>query len=536
MIKTFEAYNIKENVNSNERLPIGLKVICDRGVQDAFQVEGWIGNIIGYSGRGNGYLNGEHKNGFMYHIRFEPEERTDGDKGRCYNYYVFKELVRPFDEFDEIEFQKHVEKREKLKLLHLDVDPYGEEDWHVEKFNPIDPYGEEDWDNTHEVLKSKLYIKKTEYQYDKVFLEVNHSFIHIGNIYYQASWPLLNAPFIGSEFSPSFLFKVFNRKKIISFRDFLMDLSVIDDYEFSIILKYLNKHYNFFNKLKRLISKEKINEGNSDVDPYSEEIWDDGLFPYLEPEPVMRFINYYSCDECGYEWDSEWDSTCDDDCPECGLTMTPYESEDIENDDDNDINESSKLFLTKPKERYCVQTIRENGYALFLKGNLYSFMYDKDSKKYWAICEQKYPHFLREEDFENYFTTEEPGIKSNELDPYGEENWDDNKIDDMYSYWLIVCDLDLPNREHHYSPPFNSCITFSVNYPHRGILNFSIHYKHAAFFDPDYPELYEPEEIVLECDQIPIYEDRYAVLSQCTSNHLWHKLTTLVENNIKRRD
>ncbi|NTX18029.1 hypothetical protein [Burkholderia cepacia] len=40
--------------------------------------------------------------------------------------------------------------------------------------------------------------------------------------------------------------------------------------------------------------------------------------------------NHYRCTECGTEWHDEWDCACDDDCPECGTTMTPRDSEEIE--------------------------------------------------------------------------------------------------------------------------------------------------------------------------------------------------------------
>jgi hypothetical protein len=43
----------------------------------------------------------------------------------------------------------------------------------------------------------------------------------------------------------------------------------------------------------------------------------------------FKYKNYYKCDKCGQEWEDMWDSTCDDECPNCGTEMTPYESEDI---------------------------------------------------------------------------------------------------------------------------------------------------------------------------------------------------------------
>ena len=47
-----------------------------------------------------------------------------------------------------------------------------------------------------------------------------------------------------------------------------------------------------------------------------------------ETEPL--FLNHYTCDRCGYEWQDEWSCACDDDCPSCGARhMSPHESEQI---------------------------------------------------------------------------------------------------------------------------------------------------------------------------------------------------------------
>jgi len=44
--------------------------------------------------------------------------------------------------------EEYKRKREKLKKLHSDVDPLGEEDWDMnEQFHDLDPYGEDDWHN-----------------------------------------------------------------------------------------------------------------------------------------------------------------------------------------------------------------------------------------------------------------------------------------------------------------------------------------------------------------------------------------------------
>lgn len=53
------------------------------------------------------------------------------------------------------------------------------------------------------------------------------------------------------------------------------------------------------------------------------------------PKPIDHedgdpwFINYYDC-PCGEQWSDEWSATCDDDCPKCGTTCSPSESEEAD--------------------------------------------------------------------------------------------------------------------------------------------------------------------------------------------------------------
>lgn len=49
---------------------------------------------------------------------------------------------------------------------------------------------------------------------------------------------------------------------------------------------------------------------------------------------MALFRNYYRCARCHRTWTDEWTATCDDDCPHCGARhMSPYKSEDVEDDD-----------------------------------------------------------------------------------------------------------------------------------------------------------------------------------------------------------
>jgi hypothetical protein len=43
------------------------------------------------------------------------------------------------------------------------------------------------------------------------------------------------------------------------------------------------------------------------------------------------YRNYYRCDN-GHkivEWDDEWSCQCDDECPQCGIAISPYASDDL---------------------------------------------------------------------------------------------------------------------------------------------------------------------------------------------------------------
>lgn len=46
------------------------------------------------------------------------------------------------------------------------------------------------------------------------------------------------------------------------------------------------------------------------------------------------FINYYECSQCGYHWIDEYRHTCSDKCPICGIEIEPYESRDIDKEED----------------------------------------------------------------------------------------------------------------------------------------------------------------------------------------------------------
>ncbi len=51
-------------------------------------------------------------------------------------------------------------------------------------------------------------------------------------------------------------------------------------------------------------------------------------------------INTYRCPGCGVEWRDEWDCETEDDCPNCGTTCTPLESERVSSCDSAECQKS----------------------------------------------------------------------------------------------------------------------------------------------------------------------------------------------------
>lgn len=49
---------------------------------------------------------------------------------------------------------------------------------------------------------------------------------------------------------------------------------------------------------------------------------------------MTTYLNTYYCGRCGIEWTDKWDCQCDDECPNCGVDYSPYKSEIIEEDGD----------------------------------------------------------------------------------------------------------------------------------------------------------------------------------------------------------
>jgi len=48
-----------------------------------------------------------------------------------------------------------------------------------------------------------------------------------------------------------------------------------------------------------------------------------------------RYRNYYQCEECDVEWTMLWSCGCDDECPDCRKDYTPYDSVNLDEDDDD---------------------------------------------------------------------------------------------------------------------------------------------------------------------------------------------------------
>lgn len=44
-------------------------------------------------------------------------------------------------------------------------------------------------------------------------------------------------------------------------------------------------------------------------------------------------LNHYQCEECDVEWSDKWSCACNDRCPVCNAETEPYDSEEIEGDE-----------------------------------------------------------------------------------------------------------------------------------------------------------------------------------------------------------
>lgn len=45
------------------------------------------------------------------------------------------------------------------------------------------------------------------------------------------------------------------------------------------------------------------------------------------------YLNYYRCDDCDVEWTDQWSCACDDECPSCGSDYSPYDTDDLGEDE-----------------------------------------------------------------------------------------------------------------------------------------------------------------------------------------------------------
>lgn len=121
---------------------------------------------------------------------------------------------------------------------------------------------------------------------------------------------------------------------------------------------------------------------------------------------------------------------------------------------------------------------------------------------------KKYKDFLKEDNnIEN-------------IDPYGEERWDDgSKIHDYYDMITLIGGFIRNLQMFEFSE--EDIITFKIDYPHRGILDFTISENMDG-------------EVSLCCDNLI---GRFAidsiVLDSLDPKDFIDKLTDLVENNIK---
>jgi len=110
--------------------------------------------------------------------------------------------------------------------------------------------------------------------------------------------------------------------------------------------------------------------------------------------------------------------------------------------------------------------------------------------------------------------------ESVDIDPYGEENWEDkSKIKEVYDM-LTLGQVRNVLRDLQLLPEEEDIIIFKIDYPRRGILSFTISENMNG-------------EITLYCNNIISIAKDSVVLNSLDPVDFWDKLANLVETNIK---
>ena len=140
-----------------------------------------VGDTVYYHGRlreHHGYyivINRYH----MSSAKFDPELEK-GDTG--WRYDLGKDGVHIFirgswemsssstEEEGKRKDKEYHEKKEELRKLHMDFDPYGEEEWENESLqvDDLDPYGEEDWEDKNKHSEFDIFDDREENLYRRV--------------------------------------------------------------------------------------------------------------------------------------------------------------------------------------------------------------------------------------------------------------------------------------------------------------------------------------------------------------------------------
>lgn len=82
---------------------------------------------------------------------------------------------------------------------------------------------------------------------------------------------------------------------------------------------------------------------------------------------MTLYRNYYRCRSCNVSWDDYWSCQCDDECPKCGADYTPYDSDELEDDEEDMTEEADLVSVTHEAIKLMEKTAKQHTLATAYK-------------------------------------------------------------------------------------------------------------------------------------------------------------------------
>lgn len=316
------------------------------------------------------------------------------------------------------------------------------------KYNELDPFGEEDWDD--DIENESLMIKENKFYDDFEISDLDINYNNCEDVIYKNHWYKIERPHYYTKKIKKFLF--FNKKvddirtttDIIKLRDFYCDgvelvLYYKKEYvDGEIITSKYHKHITIYKELlgdrynilslRCLISSENINR-NPKLDPFGEENWDEDdtenesfrkIYEDVD-DNEKSFIPFKLREEIvpGFVWDKKTENDCyfnrvDQD------RKYPFVSshKGIEKNTEY-LSEIKKRLLNNMvsfyRHNYADGTIeKKNGKVVNIHYNNHGVLIFRLSLLHIYAVDERKPVIFK--------TIER---KFNEMDPFGEEDWND---------------------------------------------------------------------------------------------------------------